>query len=190
MTCSVESCDRAPIKKGMCNKHYLRWWKHGDPTAGGTEKGIAQTFYRDVVLNCDSSDCLIWPFAREEHGYAILNKDGRCQIVSRLACEDVNGKPPRPDDQAAHSCGNGHEGCVNPTHLRWATYEENREDMVSHGRSLRGAKNHFAKLTEPDVRKIREMLGVVPQRTIAVQFGITQSAIQSIASGKSWAWME
>jgi hypothetical protein len=32
MKCSVEGCDRAEIKRGMCNMHYLRYWRHRDVT--------------------------------------------------------------------------------------------------------------------------------------------------------------
>lgn len=29
-TCSADDCDRfGELKRGMCGKHYLRWWKHG-----------------------------------------------------------------------------------------------------------------------------------------------------------------
>lgn len=31
-TCSVEGCDGEHLARGFCRKHYLRWWKHGEPT--------------------------------------------------------------------------------------------------------------------------------------------------------------
>lgn len=31
MNCSVEDCGRASKSRGMCQLHYRRWWKHGDP---------------------------------------------------------------------------------------------------------------------------------------------------------------
>lgn len=30
--CSVIGCDKAAKARGWCNRHYLRWWVHGDPT--------------------------------------------------------------------------------------------------------------------------------------------------------------
>lgn len=30
-TCSVEGCERTVTARGMCNMHYLRWLRHGDP---------------------------------------------------------------------------------------------------------------------------------------------------------------
>lgn len=42
-TCSLPDCAQ-PVKpggaRGMCNKHYLRWRKHGDPTVVLTGKGL------------------------------------------------------------------------------------------------------------------------------------------------------
>lgn len=29
--CAVEDCDRPRFARLWCQKHYLRWWKHGDP---------------------------------------------------------------------------------------------------------------------------------------------------------------
>jgi hypothetical protein len=31
--CQVDGCDKAPHGRGWCHKHYMRWLKHGDPTA-------------------------------------------------------------------------------------------------------------------------------------------------------------
>ncbi len=29
--CAVGDCDAAVHSRGWCQRHYLRWWKHGDP---------------------------------------------------------------------------------------------------------------------------------------------------------------
>lgn len=31
--CAVEGCDRERRARGWCHKHYVRWWKYGDPAA-------------------------------------------------------------------------------------------------------------------------------------------------------------
>lgn len=73
--------------------------------------------------------CLIWPFARDGKGYGSLGKKG----AHRRMCEIVNGPAPTPKHHAAHSCGNGHLGCVHPRHVRWATCSENQMDRFLHG---------------------------------------------------------
>src|SRR5271156_1449361 len=30
MKCKIQSCNNTTSAKGLCNKHYLRKWKHGD----------------------------------------------------------------------------------------------------------------------------------------------------------------
>jgi len=32
MTCTVEGCDSKAYKRQMCNAHYIRWRRHGDPS--------------------------------------------------------------------------------------------------------------------------------------------------------------
>lgn len=33
--CSISGCTRPVYRKGWCGAHYGRWWRHGDPLAGG-----------------------------------------------------------------------------------------------------------------------------------------------------------
>jgi hypothetical protein len=48
---------------------------------------------------------------------------------TRLVLTWSAGPPPTPDHEAAHSCPDGENSlCVNPTHLYWATREENEQD--------------------------------------------------------------
>jgi hypothetical protein len=39
--CCIVDCDRSAAngKRGWCNRHYLRWLRHGDPEAGGGYHG-------------------------------------------------------------------------------------------------------------------------------------------------------
>lgn len=32
-TCKFEACDGNYLARGWCRKHYLRWWRYGDPNA-------------------------------------------------------------------------------------------------------------------------------------------------------------
>ena len=96
---------------------------------------------------------------------------------------------PRPSDrhEAAHSCGKGHEGCISPRHLTWKTRAENEADKVIHGTLRKGEAINTAKLTEADIPIIRgsSESGV----GLARRYGVTPTAISSIRTRKSWAWV-
>lgn len=143
----------------------------------------------EVVIPHAGDGCLIWPFCRPASGYGSITINGVPQPVHRLVCEIVHGPAPTPEHEAAHSCGRGADGCVNPQHLRWATHAENCADMVAHGTSTRGERNPQAKLTEPEVRQILALKGRKTQREIAEMFGTTRTNVGHIHRGVSWSWM-
>lgn len=131
--CKVADCDKVTVGQGYCKNHYYRFRKYGDPFAGGTSPGVPQKYMEAEVLPHRGGDCLPWPFARDSNGYGQVRIDGKLHYVARLVCSLVHGEPPTAGHQAAHSCGKGHEGCCNPSHLRWATVRENHLDKKAHG---------------------------------------------------------
>jgi hypothetical protein len=144
----------------------------------------------ESALSYGGDDCLIWPYCKVHNGYGCINMNGRRHIVSRLVCAEVNGPPPTPAHEAAHSCGNGHLGCINPRHLSWKTRADNQKDRIFHGTHNRGERNHSAKLSKADVIAIKAMLGKVSQSEIAEKFGVNQSTIGRISTGEIWSWLE
>src|SRR5687768_13005961 len=99
-SCSIRDCNRPPKSQDVCSSHYMRQRRYGDPLEGGTDKGEAQRYYREVVLPYEGNECLFWPFSRRQNGYAQLNQ----RSVHRMVCEEKHGPPPTPRHQAAHSC--------------------------------------------------------------------------------------
>lgn len=187
--CLVDGCGKAVRSSGLCHAHHLRQLRHGDPTGGSTAWGAAQRFYRDIVLQSVSGECITWPFA-STRGHAVIRLNGRLRRVCRLACEEKNGPPPTPRHEAAHSCGRGHLGCVNTRHLRWATKTENMADQYEHGVRAMGERHGHAKLTEQDVRSIRRLAGEMSQRQIAERYGVSRENIRAIHHRKSWGWLD
>jgi hypothetical protein len=53
----------------------------------------------------------------------------------------------------------------------------------------RGEKHHLAKLTESDVRLIREVYasGGITQRSLAEKFGVALRAVQQVINYESWS---
>lgn len=189
--CKIEGCDKvANGHRGMCNAHYKRLWRYGDPLKQlKITNGEAQRFYRDVVLQYEGDECLAWPYAKYPSGYGHMVFEGRDITVSRLVCEHVHGAPPTPEHHAAHSCGKGHEACVAKRHVSWKTPSGNAADKIAHDTVGRGERHGGAKLTETDVTEIRALRGKMLQRDIAAKFGVTRGAIGFIQRGERWGWL-
>lgn len=184
--CSISACGKPVVARGLCSGHYKRLRRYGDPLAGDTPKGAALAFFETVVLPYDGDDCLIWPFTRDNQGYAQLRSKGRTIRISRSVCAHAHGPSPTPKHEAAHICGQGHMGCVASSHLIWKTPKENCADRVVHGTANRGEKCGTSKLTESDVREIRNLLGTMSQSAIAKKYGVCQQTIGYIKTGKRW----
>jgi hypothetical protein len=191
--CSLPECGKPNEARGYCGNHYRRLRIHGDPLGGGPDRaspGEPQKFYEDIILPYDGDDCLIWPYNRDTNGYAQMHVAVKKVTVSRKLCEDVNGPPTTPEHDAAHSCGNGHLGCVTKRHLSWKTKKENQADKLSHGTHQRGERSHLAKLTEAQAREILSLRGKEIQRATATRFGVSTSAIGAIQNGRIWTCLD
>lgn len=188
-TCSIEGCSKKAKARGWCDAHWFRWRHHGNPLGGGPTPGWATKFLRETVIPYQGDECLIWPYARNNVGYAQIGSGRKIVLATRIVCEERYGPPPSDSHDAAHSCGNGHLGCVNGKHLSWKTHAENQAEMVDHGNSSRGEKAWSSKLTEQQVREIKLLKGVEYQIDTAKRFGVTRSAISAIQVGRSWGWL-
>lgn len=141
-------------------------------------------------VNYEAESCLFWPFSAGT-GYGEFSHEGKHYYAHRYMCELVNGLPPTPRHQAAHSCGNGRGGCVNPRHLSWKTNGENQRDRRKHGthnrnHAIKKGKGSMAKFTSEQDAQIREMAKTMTQMEIAKHFGVTHSTIQYRLYGGSY----
>lgn len=190
--CKIDGCCKPKKYRGWCNAHYQRWLRHGSPDGGRKFSRGEPLRWLQAHLHYSTDECLIWPFGRNAGGYGVLcgaEKDR--QLAHRWACEQVHGPAPSPEHHAAHSCGNGQNGCVAPNHLRWATPTENVADAREHGTlaalHYQGERHPQAKLTAQDVREIRRRLaaGEVAAE-LANTFGVSRANIYSIKGGYTW----
>jgi len=188
MTCAVRNCGRKVLCRGYCCAHYQRWTKYGHAEGGGPMKTQNGTLLRWMRrhLNHEGEGCLPWPFAVNHRGYGAVYFRGRTRIASRVMCILAHGEPPSEDHQAAHSCGKGHEGCVHPGHLSWATQTENMADQLEHGTRARGVTHGMRKLSPEQVRAIRSQAGKQRHKDIAAKFGINRRTVGHILSGERW----
>ncbi len=179
--CLVQGCDRPHLARGYCELHYWRNHRHGSPYANPDDDGAGLEwllFHRGYP----GEDCIVWPLARNRQGYGTQAFNGRTQGAHRAMCILAHGEPPSSEHEAAHSCGRGHEGCVNPNHLSWKTPKENGADKVLHA-ELTGRTGHM-KLTHAQCLEIIALRGTSPQSHVARRYGVSEATISRLLSGK------
>lgn len=123
--------------------------------------------------------CLPWPFAKDNRvGRGTLGYNGRRFWAHRLMCEMAHGAPPTPKHQAAHNCGKGHYGCVNPRHLEWKNNSQNQLDRAKNGNALRNRGGPKSALTDVQKSEIVLLRGKEPQTTTAARLGVSLGCVQ------------
>lgn len=195
MNCSVPGCENHAVKRSLCGGHYRRYQRHGDvmahiPLRAVAAKGEPMAW---ILEHKDYSGegCLEWPFYSKPDGYASMFEGNQTTNACHVMCREAHGEPPTPTHEAAHSCGNGHLGCVHPEHLRWATHQENGIEAVVHGRHPVGEGRPNSKLTRDDVIAIRRSAASgVSHRDLAEQYGISSGQVSLIRNGKRWGWLK
>lgn len=153
-----------------------------------TTKGNGQTiqWIRDHQNYSHTDWCLMWPFSTVR-GYGRFGYLGKGYYAHRFMCELVYGEPPTPGHQAAHSCGNGHLGCVNPKHLAWKTQSENQLDCREHGTHAKTDNGNKGRLSLALADEIRALKGIKTQWQIAEQYRVSESTVSDIWLGRTWA---
>lgn len=193
--CAVEACGKAVYRdKKFCQGHWRRWQRHGDVKAdvplGQWKPKAPAREWMEQHKSYSGNECLLWPFKRCRGGYAQISEGNTTRIASRIMCEIVNGPPPSQAHQAAHSCGGGYRGCMNPKHLRWALITDNYADRRVHGTDDVGERNPRVILTADDVRFIRKSKGAISQSILAKKFNVSRGAIAMAQRGVNWAHVD
>lgn len=142
------------------------------------KNGVSRT-YRGRILKPG--------FHSEEFRYPQVNlgKAGNYKVHYLVAITWVG---PKPGDhyQIRHLDGNPENRAA--TNLQWGTPAENQADRFIHGTASIGEKHGKSFLTNSDVIEIRRELEIkTVQLDIANKFGISQSLVSHIKTGKLWS---
>ena len=129
------------------------------------------------------NECWLWLASVVTAGYGAFWLNNSIQGAHRVVWI-IENKCEIPVDKPCilHSCNNPR--CCNPKHLRIGTHQENMDDMIKDGRQARGEKNGGHKLTKQQVVEI--FLSTDKQCILAKKYGVVNSAISNIKSGKKW----
>lgn len=153
--------------------------------------------YRPIVfanlmrkINVDhSTGCWNWKFYRTDDGYGRLSYKGKLRLAHRLSkylYGEISWKTFKDSNVVAmHLCDN--PPCIRPDHVRMGTQRENIKDRVSKGRCTRGERKWSAKVTESQVREIRNMRTAgIDFPIIAQKFKISPVTVKQIVYRRKW----
>lgn len=139
--------------------------------------------YKDKyeVLTTESGCKELLNVSRDKWGYYDKKIDGRTTKIHRWVYEMVCG--PIPDGLVIrHTCDN--PACVNIDHLLIGTHADNVADKVSRGRQAKGTSHGRTKLTEEQVRLIRN--STEEKGVLAAKFGVDRRLITAIQKREIW----
>ena len=130
--------------------------------------------------------CWLWTGTCNGGGYGLFHANKTTYCTHRLALEVHLGRPLLPGMVASHAPHSvcGHRNCVNPAHLREATYQENAADKKVDDTAQFGVRHPMAKLTENQIYVIYNDTRTYD--TIAAEHGISRQHVYRIKAGKLW----
>lgn len=136
----------------------------------------------------DTAGCWEWDGSVRGDGYGDIRRGGPKILAHRLSWSAFHGEIPK-DMCVLHRCDN--RSCVNPTHLFLGTYADNNADRAAKGRSAdtHGEKHPRSLLSNKDARRIVYLwsMGSMTQKTIGDLYGVSNSAVSKIVTGKHWS---
>lgn len=125
-TCSIPDCQRRAEKRGWCNMHWKRWYRHGDPLFTTRIVGDDLARFWSKVNKAGENECWHWTGKRNKKGYGRIKISGRFVMVHRYSWELVHPAIPE-GKEIDHRCHT--PNCVNPKHLRVVTRKQNMENL-------------------------------------------------------------
>lgn len=138
----------------------------------------------DPVKYPGLDQCWQWTAFATPDGYGMITVEGKPSYAHRLSYAMHVSAIPK-GLHVRHKCDN--PGCLNPSHLLVGTPAQNSNDARERGRLSPGNRGPWVKLTEAEVKEIRQLLADgVTQVVIAAKFDLCRNSVSSIATKKTW----
>lgn len=173
-----------PTKKCLCIDCSEPIWGKDHPRCNSCAQinrwgSITDRFFRKIEK---TSHCWNWFGAVYPNGYGAF-RVGREGYAHRISWEIHRGKIPYKMN-VLHHCDN--RKCVNPEHLFIGTAKDNAQDCIRKGRFPMGERTYCSKLTEKEIKEIRDLYPMFFQREIGRIYGIGQSQVGRIIKKIRW----
>lgn len=125
---------------------------------------------------------------KDKNGYLLITIQNKTYKVHRIITETFI---PNPNSLPQVNHKNGIKSDNNVSNLEWCTSKQNILHSIKMGFTANQKTNHYsAKLTEKQVKEIRQLKGKMKQKEIALLYGVNRSAIYNILSNKKWKWVD
>jgi hypothetical protein len=129
--------------------------------------------------------CWEWTGSRFVGGRPRAARQGPNAYAHRVSWREHFGEIP-DGLWVCHRCN--YKLCVNPSHLYLGDVKINSADAARDGLYRVGQKHGRAKLSDDEMKEIREMKGLcISQQAIADAYGVNQTQISRIWLGQTWA---
>ena len=133
-------------------------------------------------IEIQDNGCWVWTGCIKQNGYGQFGFQAKVYECHRLILQEKLGRPIHKKLDTRHLCGV--RKCCSPDHVEESTRKENMADMKIHGTAPIGEKNGRAKLTENEIRAIRQ--DPRSHREIAKSYAVSYRTISDIKRHVIW----
>lgn len=123
----------------------------------------------------------------EKNGYLAVNlyKDGKVKhhYIHRLVAEAFIPNPDNLPEVNHLDCNKFNNSVEN---LEWCDRKQNLKHSYDKGLKRKGELHGRHKLTKNEVEQIRNLIGKMSQKEIALKFKISQPTVSAIKTGRLW----
>ena len=149
-----------------------------------------QRRFMDSFKSEDEKTCWDWNGTKNNAGYPLFSYKGRMISATKTAYSLYYKRRIPKGWVVSHTCDK--VDCMNPDHLYITSRSDLTQELYKTGRmkpaNQKGANNPNSKLTEDDVRAIRQKkVEGVTHSVLAEEYGVTKTTISQIYNRKLWA---